>query len=174
MLCVYAYALLFTVSSVHVIRLKLFVTNECDSAQSCGSLSLPFPVVLPYPNQDYMLKNLRGEYCCILVSNYNLNWCSPIAPGQFIAVSSFDQVWRVLNHLTWKPVLKACRENAMREFDDVVVYTETVLTGQTQEIQHANSVTTQRKVYSRSYERKSERTLYLRMSCPDKEKAIGL
>ncbi len=45
--------------------------------------------------------------------------------GQFLAIGSFDQQLRLLNHVTWKPLIECHHPSSICEQDSVVVYKET-------------------------------------------------
>lgn len=44
--------------------------------------------------------------------------------GQFLAVGSFDQKLRLLNHITWKPIVECSHPSSIMDQDSVIVYKE--------------------------------------------------
>ncbi len=74
-----------------------------------------------------LLYSLEGE-CLSSYSAYEnalgiktVKW-SPT--GQFLAIGSFDQQMRLLNHVTWKPLIECHHRSSISAQDSVVVYKE--------------------------------------------------
>lgn len=44
--------------------------------------------------------------------------------GQLLGVANYDLTGRVLNSLTWRPILQVSHDTALEDIDDAVVYLE--------------------------------------------------
>lgn len=78
-------------------------------------------------NYNIVIYNTKGV-CLASYSAYEnalgikcVQW-SPT--GQFIAVGSFDQKVRILNHVTWKPVIDLTHQSTISKESSIIVYKE--------------------------------------------------